>query len=223
MHRWIPTDLPAAARWAQAPVLRLFWRYRVALAGLSALALALWGEQMMRGAGGGSPGVGTGLVGRSRSCWWAWSPGCDKAGAWFRPHRPISRPWPRRPPSLPVRRAGQASAVQVAAVAPGAPASAAPGRIRAAWDRLQDGRARLGWAGTVVGLVMVAGLAGWCFLLLRTDFGDPLAPWVWGAALVAWSSLSAGIAPPAPGLVPHDPAEPAAEPPMAGANGWPWA
>ncbi len=213
MRRWIPADLPAAARLAQAPVLRSFWRYRVALAGLSALALALWGEQMMRGSGGGNPAVGTGLV----------QVAVLLVGlvAWVRQGRRLVPPPPADVPpaapattSLPVRRAGLADTVQVAAVASGAPAPAAPGRIRAAWDRFKDMRTRLGRAGTVVGMLIVAGLAGWCYLLLQTDFGDPRAPWVWLAALVALALTFAGMRPATPGLVPHDPAEPEAEPPM---------
>ena len=212
MRRVILPWLPAVSRQLQTPALRAFWRYRVALAGLSALALALWGEGMMRGSGG-NPAVGTGLV----------QVAILLVGlvAWVGQARRLAPSPPAAPPpappattSLPVRRAGQAGAVQVAGAGPEAPVPAAPGAMRAAWDHFREVRVRLGWAGTVVGLLIVAGLAGWCLLLLRADFGDPRAPWIWLAALVALALTFAGMRPATPGLVPHDPAEPETEPPM---------
>ncbi|HEX6608378.1 MAG TPA: hypothetical protein VF276_15865, partial [Chloroflexia bacterium] len=212
MRRLIPAQWPAMPRLLQTPALRALWRYRVALAGLSALALALWGEQMMREIPG-NLAVGTALV----------QIAVLLVGlvAWVGQARRLAPPAladapPAEPAttSLPVRRAGQAGAVQVAGVTPEPAAPAAPGGLRATWASFRDVRARLGWAGTAVGLLIVAGLAGWCLLLLRADFGDPLAPWIWLAALVALTLTFAGMRPAAPGLVPHDPAEPATEPPM---------
>jgi 4-amino-4-deoxy-L-arabinose transferase-like glycosyltransferase/sugar lactone lactonase YvrE len=212
MRRMIPANLPAAFERLPIPALRALWRYRVALAGLSALALALWGEQMMREIPG-SPTVGTALV----------QIAVLLVGlvAWVGQARHLAPPASAAAPSpepattsLPVRRAGDVSTVRVAGVASAEPPPAAPGGLRAAWDRFRDVRARVGWAGTAVGLLIIAGLAAWCLLLLRADFGDPLAPWIWLAALVALALTFAGMRPAPPGLVPHDPTEPAIEPPM---------
>jgi hypothetical protein len=65
-------------------------------------------------------------------------------------------------------------------------------------------------------LALVAGFGAALAGLLLYDFGHWLAPWVWVAMLTTLAGTFIGV-PPRPGavsLLPHDPGEPAAAPPL---------
>ncbi len=203
------TLAPAAARISVRPLLHALWRYRVPFAGLSAIILACLGEALMRQPAGdttGAAALGThlmqvavllvGLV--------AWVHSGPRLGG----RAPDAAPAPEAP-RLPVRAAARPVAAD-----DGAPAAVPSGRLAAALAAYRRARARLGWAGTVLGLLIVAALTVWCYLLLRQDYSAPLAPWLWLASLIVLAGTFVGArAPGAPGLVPRDPGEPA-DPPI---------
>ena len=199
---------PAAPRISAQPLLRALWRYRVPFGGLSAIILACLGEALMRQRAGdpsSAAALGShlmqvavllvGLVAWVHAGWRRGSPG-------------PAAPAPATP-ALPVRAAARGAAADAGAA--GAVPAGRLGAAAAAYRRL---RARLGWAGTALGLLLVAVLTAWCYLLLREDYSAPLAPWLWLASLIVLLGTFAGApAPAAPGLVPRDPGEPA-DPPI---------
>lgn len=189
---------------AARPALRLLWRYRVVIAGVSALALALAGEGLSRIATPGAasnpgpePGAYFVLAGALLVGLVAW----------------VNQGW--RVASVP------------AASAPASPASsqqptAAVSLFHLYAGRFTELRSRLGWIGLAVGGIVVLGLAAWLGLLLRQSFNNVLAPWVWLALMLAFAFTFFGVLPwpwpGAPSLLTHDPAEPAHEPAVSRAE-----
>ncbi len=211
-----PLTAPAAGARARVPAwVGALWRYRAWLAGLTALVLAGVGETLMRSGPGeaGGPGaingaLGTGLV----------QVAVLLVGlvAWVREGL--------RLPGRATPAAATTGRRRVVVTGTAAPASAAlpqHSALRTQPSALSTRlRARVGWPGTVLGLGIVAALAGGCAWLLGQDWGHPLAPWVWGGMLLALVLTFAGVGPWPKGaaLVPHDPAEPADEPPVSRAE-----
>ena len=78
-------------------------------------------------------------------------------------------------------------------------------------------RTRIGWYGTVAGLLAALALCVWLALILRADWHDPLAGWIWLAIMLVLVLTFVGVRPWPAGatLIAHDPAEPAFEPPVA--------
>ncbi|HUS15074.1 MAG TPA: glycosyltransferase family 39 protein [Chloroflexia bacterium] len=211
---YAPPAAPTAAprpRGLPAP-LAVLWRNRVTATGLIALGLALVGEQLMRAlpadpARPHDPALGTSmvqvavlLVGLV-----AWV----RNSARIRPNAPPARPVS----SLPVRVAGDGAGVHVG---PARRNGLAGGRQRmtALGDQYRALRARIGWAGTILGLAVVVALAALTAGLLLQDFQDERAPWIWLVTLAGLVLTFVGVRPKAGGLMPHDPAEPADDPPM---------
>jgi 4-amino-4-deoxy-L-arabinose transferase-like glycosyltransferase len=130
--------------------------------------------------------------------------------------------------SLPVRRAGgrslQPGGVGRApahptrprphlAIAAGAPLHTRLRLLAYGYSRWRSSRA--GRIGTATGLLVVTALAALLYTLLRQDFNQPLAPWIWLAVLAALVLTFVGVRPwPGGTLITHDPAEPSVEPPV---------
>lgn len=195
---------------------RALWWYRVAIFGGLAFLLALIGEQLMRASPpdtATNPDLGMRLVQIAALL--------VGLVAWVRNGVPVLR----------LRRKATAGQV-VSDAPPGAlPVRRATERgpelatsRRSLLRRLVQGyliwRARVGWMGAGLGLLVVLNLAIWCYRLLQQDFSDPLAPWLWIAMLAALALTFAGVPPPASAesLLPHDPAEPREEPPVSRAE-----
>ncbi|MFL5732311.1 MAG: glycosyltransferase family 39 protein [Chloroflexia bacterium] len=205
---------PREGAWARArataqasPVARAVWRYRAFVFGLAAFALAVVGEQLMRTPIKGvpvDPALGAALVQVAALLVGLVSWVRD---GYFAPRRVEAGAGGEQAAPLPARRAAGG---RVAA----RPASRTAGaRARGLMERYRATRARLGWVGTVVGLLVVLNLGIWCYLLLEKNFRDPLALLVWVAGLVALALTFVGVRPnPAGGLLAHDPAEPVEEP-----------
>src|SRR5262249_8521473 len=83
--------------------------------------------------------------------------------------------------------------------------------LQAAGLRYSVARTRLGWYGTAAGLLVAFALGVWLALILRSDWYNPLAGWLWPAIMLVLLVTFAGVRPwPAgAGLMAHDPAEPA--------------
>src|SRR5205814_4356513 len=83
--------------------------------------------------------------------------------------------------------------------------------------RYSTWRTRVGWYGTVAGLAVAGALAVWLALILAASWRDDLAGWVWLGIMVVLALTFAGVRPWPRGvsLIPHDPAEPAYEPPIS--------
>ncbi|MGI8589271.1 MAG: glycosyltransferase family 39 protein [Chloroflexia bacterium] len=191
-------------------VTRRLWCYRAPLAGLAVIVLAILGEQLSRGPAGTTapnPAIGmdmlrvaVALVGLV--AWVRIGARLPRSGPPSEAGVLVRRPTPPPLQAVPIPDRQQTWAGRALA-------------LPTAIDHLRDLRARLGWGGTALGLLAVTGLAVWCYLLLRQDFRDPLAPWVWLAALVALVLTFVGMRPsPIASLVPNDPTEPVTEPPL---------
>ena len=199
------------------------WRHRALLAGLLAFSLAFAGEWLLRVHAPEpaiNPELGArliqvavlliGVVAWVRDSGWRVQPS------------PASRQASSDPPtmSLPVRRAGETAGTQVPVRSANKTGwNTTPGQQvskRQATGFYSRLRSRLGWRGTLAGLMITGGLGVWLGLLLREDFAHPFAPWVWLAMLAMLTITFAGV-PPWPvgeALLPHDPSEPAREPPV---------
>src|SRR4051794_22617025 len=206
----------AARRFSVASVPRALFRYRVALAGTLAIALAISGELLQRKSSGmptdGEWGtrlvqlalVLVGLVAWVNAPAPVWRLGRRKrvntsgvSGAEPLPSRPI--------------------AARPARVTEYAAASVQPvGRVRAAWAAYVRAREGAGLPGTLIGLVVVGVLLAWGYYLLQKNFADPLAPWLWVAVLSIVLLTFAGVRTgrESDSLLPTDPAEPRTEPPL---------
>jgi 4-amino-4-deoxy-L-arabinose transferase-like glycosyltransferase len=195
------------------------WRWRVLSAGLLAIALALVGEWVMRSQPADSGHTATigvllvqaaallvGLV--------AWV----HDGRRSRHARKSSLAPTTIPPSKPL--SSPTAHTEAASLSP-ASRMAVMERWRGFTLRYRKLRARFGFRGTLVGLILMAALAVLLGLLLRDSFRNLLAPWVWLAMLCALALTFVGVSPWPAGetLLPHDPAEPAAEPPIS-RNEW---
>jgi 4-amino-4-deoxy-L-arabinose transferase-like glycosyltransferase len=207
----IPAETAARAGVRVPAGVRTLWRYRALLAGVTALVLAVLGEALMRPGGGGptNAALGTGLM----------QVAVLLVGlvAWVRDG--LRLPGRKVTEVAPEAGAARRRVVVGAATPPAAEPLLIP-HSSPLIPRLVALRARLGWPGTLLGLAIVAGLAIGCALLLRQDWGHPLAPWIWGGMLAALVLTFAGVGPWPKGasLVPHDPAEPADEPPVSRAE-----
>lgn len=153
------------ARNARFAGLRVPRRYRVPIAGLTALPLAALGEYLMRADAGATPinsGLGICLI----------YVAVFLVGfvAWGRTD-PASVSQAERAPGASERLAASAGAL----------------RDRAgAW---------FGWTGTGLGLAATVALAMLCWLLLREDFAHPLAPLIWIVMLAALVLTFVGSSP----------------------------
>jgi 4-amino-4-deoxy-L-arabinose transferase-like glycosyltransferase/DNA-binding beta-propeller fold protein YncE len=141
---------------------------------------------------------------------------------------------------LPIRRTRAATISPAAEGEPGAPiqsrairsvhtqptAAALPTRrsltvtLQLALLRYSVWRTRVGWYGTTGGLLIALVLCVWLALILKADWRDPLAGWVWLAIMLVLLLTFVGVRPWPAGasLIAHDPAEPAFEPPVARAE-----
>lgn len=179
-----------------SPFLRLLWRYRVLLIGVTTIVLAVLGEELMRTRPANSlanPELGAHLM----------QIAVILVGlvAWVRDGWAIGRASEQEKPlaTSPQVETGSAGFRQ--------PLTA----------RFTAVRMRLGWRGTAVGGVVVLALAVWLYLLLKQSFLSDLALYVWLAILVGLALTFVGVRPwpSGAGLLAHDPTEPAQEPPMS--------
>lgn len=227
--RAIRVALPVAA----------LWRYRVLFAGVAAILLAVLAEWLMR-----QPATPTGASSAPLGSWLmllaallvvpvAWV--CDP---WRRPKQAPNTdislngtisPSGQTSVPLPVRNTGGASQAAGTSLSTRAARGdtaryVAPARanrlarsldlLRSLMGRYIALRARVGVWGTLAGLLVVVGLAAWLYFVMRANFADPKAPFVWLAMFSALALTFVGVRPRAGAatFMPHDPAEPAYEP-----------
>jgi 4-amino-4-deoxy-L-arabinose transferase-like glycosyltransferase len=106
--------------------------------------------------------------------------------------------------SVPTRRAGGRAASPVVVAAP----------RPALTKRLARVRPWLGMVGTLAGLAIAVALGATVALMVRSEFTNPLTPYVWLAMLAALVLTFVGVRPKGGAIqaMPHDPHEPADEP-----------
>lgn len=194
-------------------------KYRVALVGSLTIILAVVGEMQLRRSSGGGPPfdaeLGTRLVQVALLLVGivSWVNPFSK----FRRKRKVGT----QEPPIPIPPAEPLPTRPVATWdgrIEARPTAIAPVRRHSSglWPAYMRTRARLGLTGTLLGLVVVAGLAYWLYLRLQQGFADPLAPWLWVAMLGVLVLTFVGVpAESAPGsLITNDPIEPRTEAPV---------
>lgn len=208
------------------------WRSRVPLIGLISIALAITGEWLMRAQpdiAAPNPTLGVALlqvaallVGavawvhsglpRPKLPLWPVGPFGRKAAA---PEALADNRQVEGPPPLPTRPRRTAPGHEQDQKAEGRRhiTVRVAASVRYVHSRINATRRRAGWPGTLVGLLIVAGLAVWLGLLVREDYASPLALWLWVGMLITLAVTVAGMSiwPRGASLVPHDPTEPAIE------------
>jgi 4-amino-4-deoxy-L-arabinose transferase-like glycosyltransferase len=230
----------------KAAPMRLLWlrtllRYRVPIAGITSIALAVTGEWMMRAEPGKlppNPNLGVVLLQVAALL--------VGVVAWVHNGLPLPS-WLRRPswrkaassgkreeiadlnpaPPLPTRPRRSTRTRTASIQEPGGDNAERAGQfggyaskvlapIRWVAARIAQARQRAGLLGTLIGFLIVGGLAVWLTLMVKGDYANPLASWLWIAMLLALTLTVAGMRawPRGASLVPHDPAEPAVEPPL---------
>ncbi len=235
-----PVQAPASQEGVQAGALtglrnrflpHLIRRYRVFVAGILAIVMALAGEILMRSPASGY--ASNSPVSSGPSLTWlgsllvalaallvglvAWVNDTFRTGS---ARNGIAAPdgesGVRAPlPTRAVRAQARQSVVPESSSTP-----SLPRLLRAMALRYSAARAKLGWYGTGAGVLVASALGVWLALILRADWRDPLAGWVWLAIMLVLLLTFAGVRawPAGPGLIAHDPAEPAFEPPMVRAE-----